>query len=294
MTSLMFILMMQFVVSTKAGLVNYVQGSANVKATTTVPAGSPIETGAAGAVEILLNPGSYLRLGENSRAVLEQVELAEISMRITRGSAVIEANGFDRKTPLKVTSGNLKMEIIDDGIYSFSDGKVLVVNGKIRNADTRIVYKKGYQISDDAGYLGAKVKTIPTPLEAWSRKRSELIAAANVNVVNSLRKNPNIPLNSFLDVWMWAPAFGAFVFMPGYSYRSPYGYSYQSVGYYGPGQQAGGFSNPAQANAPGNSGGAFGNGGGASAGGGGGSAGVSASRPSSSPAQGSGARPSTR
>src|SRR5437868_5947069 len=134
MTSLMFIVMMQFVVSTKAGLVNYVQGSANVKATTTVPAGSPIETGAAGAAEILLNPGSYLRLGENSRAVLEQVDLAEISIRITRGSAVIEANGFDKKTPLKVTSGNLKTEIIDDGIYSFSDNKVLVVKGKIRNA----------------------------------------------------------------------------------------------------------------------------------------------------------------
>jgi len=293
----MFIVMMQFVVSTKAGLVNYVEGSANVKATATVAAGSPIETGAAGAAEILLNPGSYLRLGENSTAVLEQVDLANISIRITRGSAVIEANGFDKKTPLKVTSANLKMEIIDDGIYSFSDGKVLVVNGKIRNADTGVVYKKGYQVSDEAGSRAAKVKTIPTPLEAWSRKRSELIASANVNVVNSLRKNPNIPLNSFLDVWLWAPAFGAFVFMPGYSYRSPYGYSYQSVGYYGPGRQAGGFSNPAQANAPGNSGGAFGNGGGASAGGaagGGGSAGVSNSTGPSSAAHGSGARPSTR
>src|SRR5437016_5831905 len=147
MTSLMFMLMMQFVVSKKAGLVNYVQGSANVKATATVPAGTPIETGAAGAVEILLNPGSFLRLGENSAAVLEQVELTDISIRITRGSAVIEANGFDKKAPLKVTNGNLKMEIIDDGVYSFSDGKVQVVNGKIRNAETGSVYKKGYQIS---------------------------------------------------------------------------------------------------------------------------------------------------
>ena len=172
MTSLIFMLMMQFVVSTKAGLVNYVQGSANVKATTTVPAGTPIETGPAGAVEILLNPGSYLRLGENSAAVFEQVELAEISLRITHGSAVIEANGFDKKGPLKVTSGNLKMEIIDDGIYSFSDGKVMVVNGKIRNADTAVVYKKGYQISDDQAYSAVKVKTIPTALDAWSRKRS--------------------------------------------------------------------------------------------------------------------------
>src|ERR1700740_462941 len=118
MTSLMFIVMMQFVVSTKAGLVNHVQGPANVKATTTVPPGTPIETGPAGAVEILLNPGSYLRLGENSQAVLDRVELEDISLNIAHGSAVIEANGFDKKTPLKVAAGKLKVEIIDDGIYS--------------------------------------------------------------------------------------------------------------------------------------------------------------------------------
>src|SRR2546425_2349797 len=294
MTSLMFMLMMQFVVSTKAGLVNYVQGAANVKATTTVPAGTPIETGPGGAVEILLNPGSYLRLGDNSAAVLDQVELAEISVRITSGSAVIEANGFDKKAPLKVTSGNLRMDIIDDGIYSFSDGKVMVVNGKIRNADTGVVYKKGYQIADDQGYTAAKIKTIPTSLEAWSRKRSELIAAANVNVANSLRHNPNLPLNSFLDVWCWAPGFGAFVYMPAFGYRSPYGYRYQSVGYYGGGPQAGGFSNAGQGAAPAAGGGGISNGGGGSSGGSGASAGASAPRSAPPAPRGSTARPSTQ
>jgi len=71
-----------------------------------------------------------------------------------------------------------------------------------------LLTKKGYQISDVEGYSAAKVKNgFRHRWKAWSRKRSELIAAANVNVVNSLRKNPNIPLNSFLDVWMWGAGF---------------------------------------------------------------------------------------
>src|SRR5438128_9379594 len=122
MTTLMFMLMMQlpttsFLVSTKAGLVNYVQGSATVKAATSVPAGKPIGTGPGGAVEILLNPGSYLRMGENSRVVLEKVELFDIAIRILEGSMVVETNGFDKDLPLQVSTGDLKMEIIKDGIY---------------------------------------------------------------------------------------------------------------------------------------------------------------------------------
>jgi hypothetical protein len=226
MTSLALVLMMQFVVSTKAGLVNYVQGSANIKATASIPAGAPIETGPGGAVEILLNPGSFLRLGGNSGAVLDQVELTNMAVRITHGSAVIEAKGFEKNSPLRVTAGNRKIDIISDGIYSITDGTISVVDGKIRDADTGAIYKKGYELSDNGA---VKTKFAATPLDIWSRKRSERIAAANVNIANSLRNNPNVPLN----VWLWAPAFGAFVYMPPFGYRSPYGYSYRSpVDYY--------------------------------------------------------------
>ncbi|HSU89257.1 MAG TPA: FecR domain-containing protein, partial [Terriglobia bacterium] len=117
MTSLLLVLMMQgattqFLVSTRAGLVNYVQGSANVKAAISVPAGEVIATGPGAAVELLLNPGSYLRMGENTRVVLDRVELDDIAVRILQGSMVIETNGFNKDLPLKVTTGDLKMDII--------------------------------------------------------------------------------------------------------------------------------------------------------------------------------------
>jgi len=265
-----------FIVSTRAGLVNYVQGSATVKAATSIPAGQPVGTGPGGAVEILLNPGSYLRMGENSQVILDNVDLSAIALRIMQGSAVIEANEIDKESPIKIGIGNLKVEIVKDGIYLFTDGKVVVVDGKVRDASNGLFYGKGYQIADDDhGYRAQKVKTFTTALELWSQKRDELIAQANLNVSNSLRRTPNLPLNSFLDVWLWYPAYGAFIYMPGARYRSPYGYLYRSVGEF--------FGGSGVASSGSNSGG-FGNSGRSSGGftdsGGGGSGGFSSAAPS--------------
>ena len=141
MSSLIFMLMLQsattqFMISTKAGLVNYVQGTATVKPATSVKPGEIVKTGPGGAVELLLNPGSYLRMGENTRVTLDRVELYDIAVRILDGSMVIASNGFNKDLPLHVASGNLEMEIIKDGIYLFADGKVVVVDGKIAMPET--------------------------------------------------------------------------------------------------------------------------------------------------------------
>ena len=232
MNTLVFALLIQastsFIVSTKAGLVNYVQGASTVKPATTIPAGKVFGTGPGGAVEVLLNPGSYLRLGENTQVILDKVELYDIAIHVLQGSAIVESNGFDKDTPLKVTTGDLHMEIIKDGIYLFADGKVVIVEGKIRDSKNGLIYGKGYQISDDQGYRAQKVKTFTTALELWSQQRDAQIAKANVNVAKSLSR-PGVPGSSFQDVWLWWPAFGSFIYMPGRGYRSPYGYSYSYV-----------------------------------------------------------------
>jgi hypothetical protein len=302
MNTIVFALLLQaantsFIVSTKAGLVNYVQGATSVKTATSVKAGHVISTGPGGAVEVLLNPGSYLRLGENTSVVLDKVELYDIAVHIVNGSAIIEANGFTKELPLEVATGNLKMEIIKDGIYLFSDGKVVVVDGKIRDANNGLVYGKGYEISDDQGYRAQKVKTFTTALEQWSQQRDAQIARANLGVARSLSQTAGLPVGSFQDVWFWYPAFGSFIYLPGGRYRSPYGYVYQSVTpvYYGGGGGGGGRSNGSVAGNDGNSGGntttassgGSSSGGGFGGGGGGtGPAGASGGIPSSGGASG--------
>jgi hypothetical protein len=305
MSSLILMVMLQvattqFLVSTKAGLVNFVQGATTVKAATSVPAGKVVATGPGGAVEILLNPGSYLRMGENSRLILEKVELYDIAVRILEGSAVITANGFDKDLPLQVATRDLKMEIIKDGIYLFADGKVVVVDGKIRDASNNLTYGKGFEISNDQGYRARKVKTFTTALEIWSQKRDAEISRANLNVARSLQQTQNLPISSLLDVWLWYPAYGAFIYMPGARYRSPYGYRYQAAGRVqtygnagnssGRGGGGGGFStnttNSAGSTSSASSGGG-GGGGGYSGGGGGVGPAVSTSAQPPSSSQGS-------
>src|SRR5438034_5117926 len=119
--------LMQYMVSAKAGLVNYVDGQVNVRVHEQITAGAPIETGLQSHVELLLNPGSFLRIGEDSQVVLDSVELSNIAVRIVKGAALIEASDIDKQIPIRVTTGNLQVLIVSPGTYRFSDGTALVL-----------------------------------------------------------------------------------------------------------------------------------------------------------------------
>src|SRR5262245_5218624 len=130
MLALLFALL-QLVVSAKAGLVHAVYGNATVAAGEQLRAGKPIETGPRSHVEILLNPTSYLRLDENSAAVLESVDLDHIVIRVKSGAVVVLARDADSEIPIHVLSGSLDALILSKGIYRFTNGGAAVVDGKL-------------------------------------------------------------------------------------------------------------------------------------------------------------------
>jgi hypothetical protein len=246
----MLVVLMQYVIATKAGLVNAVQGMVNVKTTQMVPAGSPIRTGPNGFVEVLLTPGSFLRLGPNSEATLEQVELTGVTVSVTAGTTIIEA--VEVNNPIRVKTGNLTMEVADPGIYKFADGQATVIEGKLQTADAKASYKKGWQVSYNATYRGRKVSdTAATELDTFSQKRSELMARANANLVASSLA-PELRMTGLRlgsPFWLYYPSFGASVYLPLRSYRSPYGYRFGGIGApnYGGNGQANGEASAADA-----------------------------------------------
>jgi len=176
---------MQFIISAKAGLVNTVEGPANVRIQEQVPAGSPIQTSSTGRVEILLNPGSFLRLGENSRMLLDSVELTNIGVRILSGSAIVEAGAIERDSPIRVTTGQLTVFIVAPGLYRFwenTESVASVLDGELRTVDSGLSISKGWQITGQADQY--EETRIPSPeqvtsLDDWSRQRSKEIASAN-------------------------------------------------------------------------------------------------------------------
>src|SRR5438046_9106326 len=95
------LLLMQYMISAKAGLVNYDDGQVNVRLHEQITAGAPIETGLQSHVELLLNPGSFLRIGEDSQVVLDSAELSNIAVRIAKGAAVIDTRDLDTQIPMR-------------------------------------------------------------------------------------------------------------------------------------------------------------------------------------------------
>src|SRR4051812_36248810 len=119
MLGLAFVLL-QYIISAKAGLVNYVDGQTTVHLHEQIAEGSLIETQAKGHVELLLTPGAFLRIGNNSTVVLESVELSHAAVRVIDGTALIEVTQIDKGTPIKVMTGGLETMIVSRGAYRFS------------------------------------------------------------------------------------------------------------------------------------------------------------------------------
>jgi hypothetical protein len=234
----MLALAMQLVVATKAGLVNYVQGMTNVRSTELVQVAKPILTGPNGYVELLLTPGSYLRMANNTEVVLDNVELANVSVRIVQGVANVEVVEIDDNYPIEVRTGSLSVHIGEPGIYRFGDGMATIIEGKLETINPRITYKKGWQLSYTTNYRARRVsETELTALDLFSKRRSELIAAANMNLVPYIQ---NSGFTNRVPYWIFSPAAGLYTYMPFNGRRSPYGYSYRGVGQpYSPGRNTG-------------------------------------------------------
>jgi hypothetical protein len=228
MNTLLAALLMQYVVSVKAGLVNHVQGEVNVAEQTMARSGNIIRTAVDGYAEILLTPGSFLRIGENSEAVLDTVELENVNLRILKGPAVIEVIDINEKFPIHVTTGKLKADITHSGIYRFENGTATVIEGKLQ-LSPKVVYSKGWQVFFDQVYSARKVGKSPmNSLDYYSQARSEQVAQANYSVAT--RVGPSFRA---YDYWMYDPFLRMYTYLPHGNFRSPYGFRYYAAGYNG-------------------------------------------------------------
>jgi hypothetical protein len=222
-------LLVQYVVSVKAGLVNDVQGTANVAMMQTVNVGRPIRTGSDGYVEILLRPGSFLRLGEDSEATLDDADLSNVKVTIKHGAALVEAAEISKDHPIAITTGNLTTKIRNTGIYRFENGVATVLQGKLETGDSNLTYEKGWQVFYQDNYRARKTgKMLETSLDAYSQSRSGVIAEANLSMVSSLGNGGTAGYSDF-DIWLFSPYLRLYTYIPRSDYRSPYGNRYYAV-----------------------------------------------------------------
>lgn len=268
----------KFVISAKAGGVNAVTGRATVHAkggsgwqqltvTDDLETGDRVRTDFDGRVEILLSPGSYLRLGGNSEVELSDNSLENLELRLISGTAIVEATGVEQTQMLiNISTPHTKLAIDRGGLYRLNvipnDGTELIVRkGRVILSDTHTKVKGGNKVVFAATSISiAKMtdrekdleKTVP--IEGWSKSRAETIAKANSRISGRMMTSA-FSMMSDSDLlffgafrrsgfWFYNSQANCYTYLPyGYS-SSPYGYGYPRTVYGGvsPGypQQPGG------------------------------------------------------
>lgn len=247
----------RFVISARAGGVNAVTGRTGVHAKGSsvweqltikdnLEGGDVVKTGFDGRVEILLNPGSYMRVGENSEFELTSNSLDNLEVRLLRGTAIVEATGAeDTELQINITTPHAKMAIVRRGLYRLNVvpgdlTELIVRKGRVLLADPETKIKGGKKLIFSGGsYSVAKLtdaeKKDIDSFDAWSRERAQTVAKANERLTsrdrNLLRTDLSLWASRFSPrsggFWLFDPGLDCYTFLPFYmGWGSPYGGSY--------------------------------------------------------------------
>lgn len=255
----------QYVISARGGLVNYTTGPVTYR-TAADPAwkqvpthlklneGDRLKTQNEGKAEILLTPGSFLRLANDAELAMLNTDLGTVSVELVSGSAIFEIGDLPNKGTVTVQTPITTVRLKKEGLYRIdvvSDAMTLTVRHgeahflradgvleKVKKNRRALIIGKEYELA----------KFDPDQVDEfdlWSADRAELLVAANQSLVQRMGSWnwPRLGWNS----WIYDPFFGCYTFLPwGYSFWSPYGYGYYlpwgsgyGGGYYGGGYAGG-------------------------------------------------------
>lgn len=230
----------QSVISAHSGMIHYTEGEVllagkPVEASATnfpaIPENQELKTGE-GRAEILLTPGVFLRLSEESAVRMISNRLSNARLEILAGSAVVESADLMKENSVTIHLRGSEVEIRRNGIYrfDFDPPQLRVFSGEAgvtTNGEVRVI-KEGKLLAFDGMTIAKFDNKVGDALNRWSRRRAEYIALANISAAKSLSDSGR---SWGRGGWLLNPYFGMYTFIP-YSgaYWSPYGYRFWSPG----------------------------------------------------------------
>jgi len=234
------------------GTLNYVEGQVAVagQTVTSQSVGSVqmqpnqvLETGQ-GRAELLLTPGVFLRVGDNSAVRLISPGLADTRVEVLRGQAIVEVAELFRDNNLSVTMNGASTRLVKQGLYAFNADSHLVQvfdgQAKVLVGDRQKDLDKGHEMALDGAWkvvhFDIKAQAAQNSLYAWSNLRSEYEAQASMQSA----RNVFVRGGAYWDGpgWYWNPSWAMYGFIPGDGiWYSPFGWPFYSpwVAYYAPG-----------------------------------------------------------
>jgi hypothetical protein len=250
----------------RPGTLNYVEGQASIDGrqisaqsvgSTVLAPGQYLAT-ADGKVEILLTPGVFLRLDNNSTVKMVSPKLTHTEVLLERGRASVEADQIYSQNTILIDQKNGQTQLLKNGLYEFNaddhtvrtfDGKAAVYPGSDLQSNVKpIDVKGGRQLAlngEPVKPQGFDKKQSQDDLYKWSSLRSQYLGEANVDLAAQYAGN-----GGFNPGWYWDSSMYAYDWLPGGwdPFFSPFGYGFYSPYYlygggfiYGRGFYGGGY-----------------------------------------------------
>ena len=234
----------QSVISAHSGIIHYVEGEVTIDGNAIHPkfaefpevkAGRLVAT-AEGRAEILLTPGVFLRMAENSSVRMVSNALADTRLELVSGSALIEVGELLEHNAISFEASGKHMELAKKGLFRIDANpaalRVFEGQARVSSGSESLTAHKGHQIDlETAKLTDTRFDTKDTDaFYRWSSRRAEYVAAANVV---SARVTSNSAYSSGFanspGAWSWNPYFGMFTFLPANGvYWSPFGSPFYS------------------------------------------------------------------
>jgi hypothetical protein len=224
------------------GALNYVEGQVAIGSqpvTTRAIGSADLNAGQVldtqnGKAEILLTPGVFLRLDNNSAVRMDSPGLANTELTLLKGRALIEVNDIRKENDIVIHENGIATRLMKKGLYEFdaNTGQVRVFDGKAE------VMAPQKDIGVGGGHLLAlndpKLKTHGFSKNAaekdefyrWAKLRSSYLAEANVDAARQYYAGGP---GWYGPGWYWDPGFASYTWIPGDGmFWSPFGWGFYS------------------------------------------------------------------
>lgn len=250
----------QSVISARSGLIHYVEGQVTVDGKTVelkysqfpdVRDGQVLKT-EEGRAEVLLTPGVFLRVAENSSFRMVSNRLSDTKVEALGGALMVEHGEIVKENQVTLLYKDRTISFLKSGLYRIDaeNGQLKVYQGEARVVapEQSLSVKAAHEIQLEAAVLTAMKfdAKLDDEFYRWASRRASYIAMANVSAAKRIYDS-GFYNSSRTGLWSWNPWFGMFTYVPfGNMWYSPFGYGFYTPslinqfyayypGYYGAG-----------------------------------------------------------
>jgi hypothetical protein len=232
------------------GTLNYIEGQASIEGrplssnsvgNTALQAGQVIAT-ANGKAELLLTPGIFLRLGNDTTVQMISPDITHTEVQLQQGRVSVEVDQIYPQNTILIDLNKGQTQLLKPGLYNFDaatstvrvfDGKAAVYPGENLQATVKpIDVKGGHQLVLNGETLKPQSfnkdqAMASDPLYRWSSLRSQYLGEANLRLAEQYEGYPG-----FYPGWYWAGGPFGYTWLPGDGlFWNPFGYGFYSPFY---------------------------------------------------------------